>query len=182
MNREFVYIVLTGTGTVFSETIKWFTKEPLNHASISFDSELKEVYSFGRKKVSNPFTGGLIQENFREPFYHHANCAIYRYYVGDQNYAAMHGHVTEMMSNKDRYKYDLIGLFGILLKKRFPRENAYFCSQFVASVLEKTGYDAIGKPSYFVTPGDIGLSLSSNEIYRGTVSDYINKSRNALIA
>lgn len=50
-NRD-IYIVLTGTGTAFSGIIKWFTKAELNHASIAFDSELREVYSFGRKKCT----------------------------------------------------------------------------------------------------------------------------------
>lgn len=47
-----IYIVLTGTGTAFSGLIKWFTKAELNHASIAFDHELREVYSFGRKKCT----------------------------------------------------------------------------------------------------------------------------------
>lgn len=51
VNRD-IYIVLTGTGTAFSGIIKWFTKAELNHASIAFDSELREVYSFGRKKCT----------------------------------------------------------------------------------------------------------------------------------
>lgn len=63
-----IFIVLTGTGTAFSGFIKWFTKADLNHASIAFDCELREVYSFGRKKMHNPFVAGLIQENFIDPF------------------------------------------------------------------------------------------------------------------
>lgn len=51
-SKKDVYIVLTGTGTTFSGFIKWFTKADLNHASIAFDSELREVYSFGRKKCT----------------------------------------------------------------------------------------------------------------------------------
>lgn len=51
-----IWIVLTGTGTWFSRMIQYFTKAPLNHASIAFDSELCEVYSFGRKKPTTRLT------------------------------------------------------------------------------------------------------------------------------
>ena len=45
-----VYILLTDTGTLFTKSIKTYTKAPYNHASISFDVGLEELYSFGRKK------------------------------------------------------------------------------------------------------------------------------------
>lgn len=45
-----IYVLLTDTGTVLTKIIRSFTKDPLNHASIAFDQDLNEVYSFGRKK------------------------------------------------------------------------------------------------------------------------------------
>ncbi|MED4476449.1 hypothetical protein [Oceanobacillus caeni] len=44
MTERKVYILLTDTGTFFTKLIKLYTKKPYNHASISFDSELSEVY------------------------------------------------------------------------------------------------------------------------------------------
>ncbi|MDU5946686.1 MAG: hypothetical protein E6Z15_06375, partial [Paenibacillus macerans] len=41
-----VYILLTNTGTLFTRVIKGYTGAPYNHASISFDRELSELYSF----------------------------------------------------------------------------------------------------------------------------------------
>jgi hypothetical protein len=63
-----IYIVLTGTGTAFSGFIRWFTKADLNHASIAFDSELREVYSFGRKKMYNPVCRRTRAREFCRPF------------------------------------------------------------------------------------------------------------------
>lgn len=178
MKEEDIYIVLTGTGTLFSQTIKWFTKAPLNHASLSFDEDLKEVYSFGRKKVNNPFLSGFIQENFQAPFLHQAHCAVYRCKVGSHNYERMYQFVTEMRKNRERYKYHLLGLIGVLINKRIPRQDAYFCSHFVASVLEQSSFRPLNKPAHFVTPEDFANTLSSNEIYRGTVSGYFNQFHN----
>jgi len=168
-----VYIVLTGTGSLLSQTIKLFTRAPLNHASIAFDSRLDEVYSFGRKNVSNPFIGGFVKENYADPFFHRADCAIYRYQVERQQYEAMYGYVNKMMANRERYKYHLLGLVGVLLNKNFARPDAFFCSQFVACVLEKTGLRPLKKPSYLVTPGDLEQSFSNDEIFRGKLSEYL---------
>ena len=60
---EKIYIVLTDTGTLLSKAIGLYTRKDLNHASIAFDEELKEMYSFGRKQRHNPFVGGFVKEN-----------------------------------------------------------------------------------------------------------------------
>lgn len=170
-----IYVVLTGTGTAFSGIIKWFTKAELNHASIAFDSELREVYSFGRKKAYNPFIAGLIRENFIHPFYSSADCAIYRVNVTAQEYDKMYNHVQAMMQNQDRYKYHLLGLIGVLLNVKIDREDAYFCSHFVASVFEETAFHPVSKPSCFVTPEDFAASLNTHKIFSGKLSYYMRK-------
>lgn len=172
-----IYIVLTGTGTAFSGIIKWFTKAELNHASIAFDSELHEVYSFGRKKVHNPFVAGLIRENFIHPFYSTADCAIYQLNVSHEEYEAMYNHVQGMMENQDRYKYHLLGLIGVLLNVKFDREDAYFCSHFVASVCEEAAFQPVAKPSCFVTPEDFADSLCAYKIFSGKLSYYMHRTQ-----
>ncbi|XID94646.1 hypothetical protein ACF3MZ_09095 [Paenibacillaceae bacterium WGS1546] len=182
MQQNDIYIVLTATGTLFSQTIKWFTKAPLNHASISFDSELKEVYSFGRKKITNPFIAGFIQEDFKDPFYRSASCAVYRIPVDHEAYEKMRHHIAEMKRRPERYKYHLLGLIGVLIRKRIPRENAYFCSHFVASVMEQNGCRPVDKPAHFVTPGDFEQSLTAHQVYRGTISEYFSRLGRGLTA
>ena len=54
-----IYIILTFTGTALSRIIKLSTKDEFAHASIALDSELKEMYSFGRLNPYNPFFGGF---------------------------------------------------------------------------------------------------------------------------
>ncbi|MCL1949461.1 MAG: hypothetical protein FWF59_06995 [Turicibacter sp.] len=63
-----VFVVLTRTSSVFSKLIGTYTRQPYDHASISFDAWLTEVYSFGRKKTGNPFVGGFVHECFAEGY------------------------------------------------------------------------------------------------------------------
>ena len=57
-----IYIVLTHTGTLLSKLIKKYTKYDFSHVSIALDIELKEMYSFGRLRPSNPFFAGFVHE------------------------------------------------------------------------------------------------------------------------
>ena len=63
MSEKAIYILLTDTGTWFSRAIKLYTGAPYNHASIALDEELNELYSFGRKVYTNPFSAGFVQEH-----------------------------------------------------------------------------------------------------------------------
>lgn len=54
VDDQSVFILLTNTGTLFTKVIQGYTRAPYNHASISFNRELSELYSFGRKNPNNP--------------------------------------------------------------------------------------------------------------------------------
>jgi len=69
MKSMHLYIVLTRTSTVLSRMIGFVTNDEFTHAAISFDEELNQMYSFGRKKVYNPFVGSFIKENIDEGIY-----------------------------------------------------------------------------------------------------------------
>ncbi|WP_187355130.1 hypothetical protein ['Paenibacillus yunnanensis' Narsing Rao et al. 2020] len=177
-----IYIVLTATGTLFSKMIQCFTRAELNHASIAFDSGLQEVYSFGRKTCHNPFTAGLIRENFSHPFYRKTGCAIYKVTVSSEEYEAMHHRVQTMMQQQEVYRYHLMGLLGVLLNIEFEKENAYFCSHFVASILEESAFQPVAKPPCFVTPEDFAASLRAHKIYKGNLTYYLrSKSGSAVL-
>ena len=61
-NRK-LYILISKTHTVPARIIKFWTKEPYAHASIALDLELREMYSFARKGIYNPFNCGFIIED-----------------------------------------------------------------------------------------------------------------------
>lgn len=179
-NEKNIYILLTDTGTVFTRLIKLYTKAPFNHASIAFDRELKEVYSFGRLKPHNPLIGGFVKENIRGPLFIHAKCALYCCAVEPSAYEQVRRHVRRFERNRHQYKYNLIGLLGVLLNINLRRENAYFCSEFVASVFQENGVDIIDKPSALTTPGDFEKSEALRLLYQGKLVNY--RSRASKIA
>jgi hypothetical protein len=168
-----VYVLLTDTGTVLTKMIKLYTKKPHNHASIALDDELWNVYSFGRKRPSNPFLAGFVRENIRGGIFRKADCAIYCCTISEEQYETICRKIREIEANKSDYRYNLLGLFAVMFNMEFDRKNAFFCSHFVAALLEECGVEINKrKPLSLVTPDDIKKSASLELVYEGKLSSY----------
>ncbi len=174
MGNRNVYLLLTDTGTLFTRMIKLYTKECLNHASISFDSDFKEVYSFGRKRPKNPFIGGFVKEDVRSELFRNASCEIYVFNVSEKQYHNMLLLIKEIEKNQQLYRYNLLGLFAIVLNKKLHRKHAFFCSHFVATVLQEGRLLNTTKHISMMTPQDLKQTSSHRLIYQGNLQTYFS--------
>ena len=175
MGEKEIYLLLTDTGTILTRLIKSYTKKPYNHASIVFDTELVEVYSFGRKTAKNPYIGGFVREDIHSVLFKQADCAIYSLTVTNDEFQKMYQYIQKMAVKKECYRYNFIGLFGVLFKKPIKRKNAFFCSQFVASVLKESNVINFEKDLSLVEPSDLPYSANFQLIYEGRLKDYQNR-------
>lgn len=172
MQEKNLYFLFTDTGTYMNRMINFVTKQPLNHVSIAFDPELKEVYSFGRKRPNNPFIGGFVEEDIRSDFLRSSDCAIYTFKLTEEECNSVKERIAEIELRKHNYKYNILGLFGVLLQVELKREDALFCSQFVATVLRDVKSIHFQKPVCFITPADIRGHKGMQLIYRGNLGNY----------
>ncbi|MEN2767200.1 hypothetical protein [Ornithinibacillus xuwenensis] len=172
MRERTIYFVFTDTGTYLSRLINLYTNKPLNHVSIGFDHELKEVYSFGRINPKNPFSGGFVREDIRGDFLKNSSCGVYTLNITEEEYINIRHHIKEIEKRAADYKYNFIGLIGILLKINIRRKNAFFCSQFVATVLQDAESIKLSKPTNFITAADIREQSELQLIYQGRLGDY----------
>ena len=177
-----VYVLLSDTGTILTRLIKSYTKKPYNHASIAFDAELIEVYSFGRKMAKNPFIGGFVREDIHSVIFRQADCAIYSLSITNDEYQQMHQYIQEIASKKDNYHYNFIGLFGVLFKKPIKRKNAFFCSQFVATVLKESKIIDLEEIDLsLVKPSDLAYIANFQLVFEGGLKDYQSRNFNERI-
>lgn len=174
-----VYIILTDTGTLLTKMIKQVTKQPLNHASIAFTKELDTAVSFGRKSVNNPFIGGFVKEDMKGKLFTEATCAIYSCSVSEFEYGQMKRFVQQIEQQQQNYKYNFIGLFGVLLNKKINRKRAFFCSEFVTTVLNCGGISIKNRPACLVKPGDFMDFKDFRLVYQGKLSSYISQQDNS---
>lgn len=175
MTEKQVYILLTNTGSLLTRLIKLYTKKPYNHASIAFDRQLSEVYSFGRKTVRNPFIGGFVKEDVKAGLFKQADCAIYSMTVTKDQIQKIKQHLKPFEVQKKDYRYNFLGLFGVMFNKPIKRKNAFFCSQFVAYLLKESNIIAFDKPLPLITPHDLQHSPKFQIVYEGKLKNYHNE-------
>lgn len=170
-----VYVVLSDTGSLLTKTIKVFTRAPYNHVSISFDPELKQLYSFGRKTANNPFSGGFVVENIdRGTFkkFHKTQCLVLKTKVDASSHQLLKERVASFVENEEKYHYNFIGLIGVLFKRRISRKNGYYCSHFVAETFEHANLLDGSTPPFLVKPYDFTQMLGLSPVYEGLLKEY----------
>ncbi|RPF50292.1 permuted papain-like amidase YaeF/Yiix C92 family enzyme [Aquisalibacillus elongatus] len=175
MSSQEVYIVLSNTGTLFTSLIKTYTRAPYNHASISFDAELHEMYSFGRKNPRNPMHGGFVKEDILTGTYSRykeTTCVIYRLNVTEREKEKMKRILNVFIKNDDKFLYNILGVLGVSFKEPIEFSNSYFCSQFVAEVLQRSGIKLWNKLPAMVTPDDFRKNEQLEMVYEGKLFEF----------
>jgi len=175
MDTRKVYILLSYTGTMPSKVIKLWTRKTYTHVSLALDKDFRRMYSFGRKYLRYPLIGGFVKEDpdkgifaiFKNTF-----CKVYELNVTNDQYQKIEDNIDYFIINKKKFKYNFLGLLGVILNKTIVIKNRYFCSQFVAKVLEDSDLNVINKPSELATPQDFINSNSLKEVYTGQLSSY----------
>jgi hypothetical protein len=173
-NVRRIYILLSNPQTLVAKMIGLYTKAPFNHASISFDPQLRKVYSFGRKHPLIPVYGGFVKENIHSGVFENATCAVYSCTVSQQTYQEMVNYVEKFEKNNQVYSYNFLGILGIILNMELGRENSFFCSQFVSAVFQQGGVTLINKSAALTTPADFESSDTLSLVFRGHLDTYRN--------
>lgn len=168
-----IYIVLTHTGTFLSKLIKIYTGKQYSHVSISLDENLKEMYSFGRLNPYNPFHGGFLHEYIdRGTFkkFKNTKCKIYSYEVKDESYELLKKEISKMYSQKEQYKFNILGLCLVTINKKIKRKNYFYCAEFAKYILQICKIE-VELPE-IVKPEDFEKIKGIEEIYKGYLKNY----------
>ena len=160
-----VYVVLFYSGTALGKLIKAAAGPHFSHAAISFTENLTEIYSFGRKSGLNVeafVVDSIENEAYQRP---DTQYAIYMVPATAEQYDRMKERIQWFIKNAAKFKYNFSGLFKNYLGISDNPKYRYFCSQFVADILN------VADPSkpYFADPS---LVTPENFIYT-TFAQYV---------
>lgn len=165
-----IYILLTRFFDNGAKTISLLTRFFYTHASIGLEEDKNTFYSFSKK--------GFIEEKItkfvkpdREPY----PCKLFEMYVYESTYEEIKKMINGFVTAKGLYHYAKIGVVFGIFQIPFFQKNHYFCSQFVAEVLEKTDAAELKKKSCLYLPRDIEKLPHKKEIFRGNMSSFLNK-------
>lgn len=172
-----VYILLTRSDTYFSRLIHMMTAEDFTHVSICLDSDLRHFYSFGRKSDLFMFPAGFVREDLRGGIfqrYSYMPCALYELQVSRLVYEQIQQRITQMQHMAEAYHYSCLGVLLCKFDFAFQRQYHYFCSQFVADLLQQSGALEFAKAASLVQPGDFCRLPELQLRYRGQLNQMLS--------
>jgi hypothetical protein len=175
MNDKYIYLVFSKTGTWLSTLISIFSDIRYPHASLSFDRNFTEMYSFGRTNPNNPFSGGFVVENLYDGVFRkstNCECMIFRVTVTEEQYHLLQKYVDEFSKEKDKYRYNFLGLYGIMLNRPLKRKNYYFCSQFISDALMKCNVLESSKAPELTRTDDLYNIKNREILFEGFVNNH----------
>ena len=173
--EKYVYVVVSRTPTSTGKMIRRFLKGKYNHASISLDENLSQMYSFCRLSISNPLVGGIIRESvFTLTIGHQEDVPInvYRIPVTIEQYELIMKFIYDVYNDAEVYYYNFLQAIGLISNKKHPVYKTYICSEFVMETLRQGGIKLTPLESYRITPTDICDIMGEFIYYSGNLSDY----------
>ncbi|MDO5155883.1 MAG: hypothetical protein Q4D51_07945 [Eubacteriales bacterium] len=175
VNQRYIYIMLSRTHTIPARLIRLFTGATYSHTSLALDVELKEMYSFARRRVHNPFNAGFVDEDIETGIFgrdKNVYCSVYALAVTEEQYKVLCEELKHFIRHRELYDYNYKGLVGVLFGKNVARDYNYFCSQFVSYILSRSGIELFEKEHGLVQPCDFHLQLEKQRIYEGKLTEY----------
>lgn len=173
--RYKIYLLLTNTKTVFSSLINLYTKDVYNHSSLCLDKELKDVYSFGRKRVRNPLYAGFVKEDINKilTVFPDTQCLLYEIEINPVQYFKLINILNKFELNESYYTYNLLGVLGYVIDKEIGSDSSYYCSQFVGSVLKEADILYEDKNTRKIRPLELIDESRMRLVYSGYLKDYL---------
>lgn len=166
------YIVLSHSNTIMARLVRRFTGNYYNHTSLALSEDLNEFYSFGRKNPRLLFPAGFISEGVHTGYFGlkpHTKIAVFEAQVSDEEYQLMLTQLNEFLKQRNRYRYNLLGLPMALFNIPWGRNNHYTCSGFVAYCMR--GILDFDKHYSLIRPEDFYM-FDFEKIYEGTAGEY----------
>lgn len=167
MQNKKIYILLQEYKGTMGELYKWTHGGSYNHSSIGISEAMEEFYSFRSKWglcVEHPF-------QFNKQHKKDVPCLIYELEVHPSIFEEVKNIIQTFYSEKDRYHYSYISVILSFLGIRHTFKRGYFCSRFVAEILDKAKALKLSKDTSLYLPSDFHL-LSLKKIFEGKASEF----------
>lgn len=180
MEQKNIYLVFTKTGTWLSRLIILFSHLKYPHASLSLDDSFTKMYSFGRINPNNPFSGGFVEEDFTKGVYKKfsaCQCLIYKVPVTAEQFILLKKEIGQFVRESKRYRYNFLGLLSLLVNCPLKMKNRYFCSQFVAEMLIKSGIFQSEKVPELIRTDELYKIPNQEVFYEGSIRDFVSSKR-----
>ena len=169
-----VYILLTRSGTWFSRLIHLATQDSYTHASIGLDGPDGPFYSFGRKYRRLALPAGLVEEQVTV-YRRTIPCCLYELKVSEDTYLRLRRQLSAMYEQRRSYRYNILGVLACWFNLPLQRQHHYFCSQFVAGLLESSGAVELPQPPPLLRPSELGRLKDLRPVHQGLLEGILTQ-------
>lgn len=169
-----VYIMLSDTKTTFGNVVKFFTQAPYSHASISFDASMTKLYSFASRDGHTMIPLGFAEESVASfvKLSPKSKYVLYVKLVDSKDLSKMKSTLKQFTKNKSSFRYDVAGAVKAFMGKHNANEKKYFCSGFVAYILNSGKSQVTENDSDLTKPMDIADIKNIHLVDMGLCKDY----------
>ncbi len=149
-----IEVLLSRDGSAFSWLTYFTDGGGLTHASIALDEDAEFYYSFNFKGLKKEYKTSLRKRP--------RQMKVYKIAVTEEQYQKLKSMLEEMEADREKYSYSSLGVAFRLF--RLPDvvvedEAKYFCSEFVAKLLDESG--SLDLPDNYnrISPNDLAKAL-----------------------
>lgn len=183
-----VYICLFSGKALHSRAIEWYTHTEWSHAAMSFDSSMKQMYTFNANSnvsadgKSAGFTIESIEKYWKiDPS---IKFKVHALFVTAAQRDMMRDAVDWYIKHQDDTKYSMKTIINIFFKKasdfgnEFKNKTEMVCSQFVYTILAIANLKLrVTKDASLVSPGDLDKSIDDRlfSMFIGGIGVYSSK-------
>ena len=161
MQTRTVSIFMTRYHDILSNFLYHIIGRGYTHVAIAFDDDSQNFYCFNYKgfRREHPFR--------RKRRYGKSIC--YKLDVNEEQHAALQGIIEQMEASNIEWKYCMLGVILCLLGIRHKMKNAYFCSQFVAELLQRSEIMKWRKHPSLYLPNQLCREIRAHSGLRETI-------------
>ncbi len=140
-----ITVLLTKYSDFWGRIARGMKDKGYSHASLSIDGE-ETFYSFN-------FKGFAIERpKERKPRKQVPGSLCIRMRIPEENYIIIKREIERFITEREKYKFSKIGLAMCFMRIPNRFKDSYFCSQFVAEMLAKSGAVKLRKRVSLCTP------------------------------
>lgn len=165
--------MISQTSTRFGQAIRAIGRQKYNHASISFDSGLNEMYSFARKRYRAALSCGFVRENmvrFTMRKRRRVEVVIFRIPMTEADIAAIR-EIAHVIEQDKEFIYNLFSVITYPFTKGISTYKAFTCIEFTLFLLQCIGME-FDRPLCSYRPDELIDIFQEYICYKGDLLGY----------
>lgn len=136
--KYYLYVLLTKTPLKTGKFIRKMTNFEYNHCSISFDENLRNLYSFSRRYKNSAFYAGFAKESSLRysTSKEETKVQIFQIPINKETHNELKRYVNDLIEHEDEYIYNYLSFITYPFRKKVNVQKAYTCCEFTVHILK----------------------------------------------